>query len=329
MKKCIILNHCDLDSYGTNITCKIIEHYTDVIRFYIKNCSYKSVNYFGYHALKGTDDFQNLNIKTCDLFLLTDISMSDKMMAWLDKVRNGKAFCLDHHFSTKAYLNDLYPWVQEQEIDDDGEKTCGTLMFFKYAKRNGWLDNVPKNVMDRLETIVYLIRDYDLWLWKENNDLKPKNLNDLLFFYREDKFVDKVVKSVLEDFDFLDKNKSAIEHIALNYRLYKESKKEKVRYSTALDDTFGMKFGYLFAEQYTSELANDLIGELELDAFLIINMDSGTCSLRSREGVDVGSVSKRLGGNGHFCSSGLVITNETLHEGVILEILKQKVDIAI
>lgn len=327
MKNIIILSHNDSDGYGTNIIASVIEKYNSNLKFHIKNCSYKSVNLFGYRALKGEEEYKDLNIPNCDLFLLTDITMSDKMMEWLHKVRNNKAWCLDHHFSTKSYLNDMYSWVKEQELDEDGERTCGTLMFYKFAKAEGWLDTIPESKLKVLEKLVYTIRDYDLWIWKSENNIKPKQLNNLFSFFRADRFVKSCVESIENETDILEINKDNLDFIQESYNIYKESKKHKIRESELLNSTFGMRFGYLYSEHYVSELANDLITECNYDAFAIINMDDGTVSFRSKEGIDVGKVAKELGGNGHFNSSGAIIQSETLSDKIIKEILKQRVEV--
>ena len=117
--KNIILSHSDQDGYGVNVIANIITKINPSITFHIENCSYKSINLHGYRALSGIEQFSELNVKTCDKLIITDITMSDKMMSWANNFKN--VICLDHH-EPKAYLSELYSWCKVEQVDSEGDR---------------------------------------------------------------------------------------------------------------------------------------------------------------------------------------------------------------
>ena len=313
--KNIILSHNDLDGYGVNVIANVIEKTNPQIKFHIENCSYKSINLHGYRVLAGTEQFSELNVKTCDNLFITDITMSDKMMAWADKFKN--VICLDHHFTTKQYLSDLYKWCKIEELDEDSDRTSGTLMFYKYVKKLGWLDNLTFEQDMNLSCFAHTVRDYDLWIWAENEDVVPKNLNDIFGFMDREEFIHKQSESILNYGDFIEENKVVIETLNKIYSNYKRSKIENIKEYEPLNKKFGFRIGVLFADQYISELGNDLCKETDYDAILMINADKGICSIRSVGDINVGDMAKELGGGGHFNSSGFNIDEKELFERVL------------
>jgi len=315
--KNIILSHNDQDGYGVNVIANVITKINPSIIFHIENCSYKSINLHGYRALSGIEQFSELNVKNCDKLIITDITMSDKMMSWANNFKN--VICLDHH-EPKAYLSELYSWCKVEQVDSEGEQTSGTLMFFKYAVAQGWLEGLTDEQYLRLLEFCRRVRDYDIWLWKANNDLIPKWQNDIFGFMDREEFIEKATECVLNDEDFVDKYKSIVDVLSKIYSNYKRSKIEEIKTSDELNGKLGFKLGILFADQYISELGNDLCNETEYDAILMVNADKGLCSLRSLE-FDVSKVAQMYGGGGHLLASGFTLDNEIIFNN-LLDMLK-------
>lgn len=311
--KNIILSHNDQDGYGVNVIASIINKLNPSITFHIENCSYNSINLHGYRALSGIEQFTDLNIKNCDYLFITDITMSDKMMAWANKFNN--VTCLDHH-EPKTYLSELYPWCKVQQLDEEGERTSGTLMFFKYCDKQGWLKGLSDIQYYELQSFVRKVRDYDLWIWKENNDLIPKHQNDIFGFMDREEFINKATECILNGEDFVEKYNGIVEVLSKVYNNYKRSKIDEIKTSEYLNDKFNCKIGILFASQYISELGNDLCNETEYDAILMVNSNKGLCSIRSLE-VDVSAIAKYFNGGGHTLASGFSLGKEDIFNNVV------------
>ena len=242
-----------------------------------------------------------------DEIFVTDISVNEEVAELLDKCEKD-VILLDHH-KTAEWLN-KYDWAKVEENDEYlGRKTSGTLMLYRYLDTNKF--NVLKS---QIRDFVYMVNDYDTWHWNQVGDLKPKQLNDLYYIYKEDNFINKILTF------FISENKNiftSTDDLLLNIKqsdidLYIEKKnKSIIRYNIN-----GYNVGVVFCENYISEVGNTLCKlNQDIDLMALINMD-GTVSYRTIKDVDVSTIAKKYGGGGHIKASGSQF-DESIKENIL------------
>lgn len=166
-----------------------------------------------------------------------------------------------------------------------------------------------------LEIFVEKIRRYDSWEWKEDyDDTEASSLNDLLWLLGHKNFEKTYLKrlrylkhgivscgSWIGMFSDADKAVLNVDHDKkANYI----DRKEK---QMIIGRLVGKNVGYVFAEQYISELGNALSERHEeLDFIVIIDMGSKKVSYRTvKDNIDLGKdVASHFGGGGHPKASG-------------------------
>jgi oligoribonuclease NrnB/cAMP/cGMP phosphodiesterase (DHH superfamily) len=237
---------------------------------------------------------------------ITDIRIADELAKEIDD-RFNNFYVLDHH-PTALYLN-KYKWCTVKiENDNTHIKTSGTEMYYYWLTENGYLQE-----SDTLQRFVELVRNYDTWRWSEIEEegIICKQVNDLMYLYGRDKFITWCISEIHDEvFPRL----YAADELLLNIKQseidkYIEEKNEQIIFS----ELNGKKCGFVFAENYISELGNKLCKlNPDIDFIAMIDMGTKTVSYRTvKEDIDLGNdIAKLYGGGGHPKAAGSEFSND-------------------
>ncbi len=185
---------------------------------------------------------------------------------------------IDHH-KTAEWLN-KYEWAF---IDTS---KCGTLLSFEYY------GSIPE-----FDYFARVVNDYDLWI---HDDPNSKELNRIYGILGRERFVDWYTESPFTG------------HLnAFEKYLLELDKEKQERFQKKVKETIyvgfnglGQKFGIGFADRYVSEIAHNLIDELNLDFIALVDVYGEKVQLRSRQDVDVSEIAKTFDGGGHKTRRG-------------------------
>jgi oligoribonuclease NrnB/cAMP/cGMP phosphodiesterase (DHH superfamily) len=300
-----LFTHTDLDGTGCAILGEIAFNNID-----IEFCNYNDIN----EKVKGfilSEEYKNY-----DIIFITDISVDEEVATLIDNSCTGPSrfSLLDHHLSA-LWLNE-YSWatVSESEFNYSSksiEKTSGTYMFFTRLIDDGYLRS-NDNKYDPLNIFANTVRKYDTWLWKEEyNDDFPKKWNDLFYILGKERFIEKIVNLLKNDsFEFseFDKTLLSIEQEKIDKYIKKKSKEMIVK------NVLEYKAGIIFAEQYISELGNEICNiSSDLDFVIIIDISKAISYRTTKDKIDLSHVASIYGGGGHPKSAGSPIDNNIRH----------------
>lgn len=289
MKKFKIITHKDLDGVGCGVLARCIFRKQYV---FVKFVDYTDVN----QVVK-----DSLTKENWDHIFITDISINKETAELIDKNYPGKVNLIDHH-PDLDWLNDGYEWAQVTPGTPNRKNTpSGTSLFYEFLKSK---INIVEN--KRMVEFVENVRRYDTYIWKNIfNDKEPKKLNDYLGIVGFFSFMDEMVERILINDSLLsDKAIMLLEYKEKEIEMYVKTKNKTI--SKRIID--GFVVGYVFAEQYHSELGNRLM-ELneDLDLVVILDLSRKKISIRSLDGkgVNCTDVAKKwYKGGGHELASG-------------------------
>ena len=300
MKRYKLFTHgADLDG----ASCAILADIAFLGNVDVEYCNYNDID-DKLQALTVADfiEYEKIFITdiSCSFRTANIIETALKMTGMVDKV-----VLLDHH-KTALELN-IFDWANViTEIN--GEPVCGTRLFLNYL--NEYLGIEDDDVSAWVLNFVEVVNRYDTWLWKTKyDDELPGQLNQLFYLQGRDKFISEI----LDKFDY---NAPLLEDMDLE--LLREDNIKKDNYIKAKDkyiisgEIDGFKIGLVFAEQYISELGNELSKKHpELDMIAIYN--NGKISLRTvKDNVDCSEFASRYGGGGHIKAAGMTISETSL-----------------
>jgi oligoribonuclease NrnB/cAMP/cGMP phosphodiesterase (DHH superfamily) len=298
--KILNITHTDLDGFGCNLA--LVKHYGKD-NVHLEKCGYNNVNGTLYKYLKEGDH------RRYDRIYITDISISEKMATWVEGEFKDKVVLIDHH-PTAEFLT-KYDWATVETHDLNGVAISATKLVSNY------LGIECPVILD----VVSLANDYDCWHWANNGNIKAKELNDLLYMVGfDDLLADALRQSavfnrdgIIEEFQFRKEYRILLDNRKKEYQYYLDSTKKYVE-EMEMD---GYKFGFVFAEQYLSELGNDLAKlHPELDFIAMLNMRSGLSLRGIKDGIDLGLIAKRIGerldcpSGGHRKAAGVTLNKD-------------------
>lgn len=310
MNKIKLFSHTDADG----VSCVILAY----LAFGKENvdvtyCDYNNVND---KVLNCVDD----EINNYDKIFITDISVNDTVATVINGFYEAgyKFQLLDHH-PTALELN-KYTWAKVQ-IEDEKEKVSGTSLFYNYILN--YLNKDDEESFFEEEHSIYnfveKIKRYDTWLWKTKyNDIEAKQLNDLLYIYGRDIFVDKFYNYLKYGYwyhykSFLDEESTLLLKLESNKIKNYIGKKQKDMITKNLQiNNKTYHVGIIFAEQYLSEVGNVLAEQnTDLD-FIIMITNMNTISYRSiGDKIDLGKdIAGFYNGGGHPNAAGSQISED-------------------
>lgn len=301
-----LFTHTDLDGIG----CEIVG------RLAFKNID---VTYCDYHNINDIIEkfIMDKGYEGYDIVFITDISVNDHVAELIENFVPDKVRLLDHH-QTALWLNDVYEWSYvETENEKVGIQSGTTLLFEHLLSYHDTFRNENGSYvkfMDALRVFVEKVRRYDSWDWKNiYNDNEARSLNQLFYLLGRESFADKYVNKFLNNdlfvvekgfwTDMFDESDKAILNVDNAKRYAYINKKNKQMFKANL-----LKYntGVVFAEQYISELGNEL-AEMnpDLDFITIIDMGNKKVSYRTVKDINLGQdIAGKFGGGGHPRASG-------------------------
>lgn len=295
-----LFTHTDLDGVGCAILAK---HAFGTKAVDIEYCNYDDIN------TKVEEYFNSGSEYDCHI---TDISINEELAYKIND--SDKNFQLLDHHATALNLN-KFCWCTVKVENEDGIKTSGTELYYHWLINNGYL--IKDDTLDRF---VELVRNYDTWRWSTLGEegVIYKQVNDLLYLYGREKFIDWCITEFYEgSFPKLyESDKFILEIKQKEIDDYVKTKDEQL----IICYLCGRMCGVVFAEKYFSELGNRLCKmHPEIDFVAMINMD-GTVSYRTiKDDIDLGKdIAKVFGGGGHAKAAGSQISKE-----VQMEIIKK------
>ncbi|MED3976159.1 hypothetical protein P4639_22435 [Priestia megaterium] len=298
-----LFTHIDLDGIG----CEVVG------RLAFKNISVERVRN-PQHASEKVEAFiRELGHFHYDKIFITDISVNKETADYINGLiedQREKFVLLDHH-ATANFLN-KYPWANVS-VEGKLGKNSGTNMFFECLVGMGFFHGAIYK--DAMTCFVEKIRRYDTWEWKEiYNDLEASKLNDLFWLLGADVFTEKFTRKFTTGEFFSIRDGAWVEMFNsgdLTVLSVDKAKKESYikRKGKQMNEInlLGNKVGVVFAEQYVSELGNELSeNNRHLKYIAIIDMGNRKVSLRTvHDDIDLGKdVASHFGGGGHPKASG-------------------------
>ena len=294
MSRIKLFTHSDLDGVG----CAILAYYLyGKDRLDVEFCDYDDID-------KRVNDFYENEFckeKLKYYVFITDISISDEIAEKINSVHSRHSWILLDHHPTALLLN-KYEWCKVDIVNKrTGLKTSGTELFYRFLTDAGILggNKVVKNFVE-------LVRNYDTWHWTEIEDgLICKQVNDLMYLYGRDYFVDWVLNQLeLGTFPTLYPEDSML--LKINQKQideYIENKNESMLFT----ELCGRPCGVVFADRYVSELGNKLCAmHPEID--FVVMIDAADCKVSYRSvkddiklGEDIAAI---FGGGGHSKAAG-------------------------
>lgn len=290
-----LFTHTDLDGVG----CAVLAKFAFGNDVDIEYCNYDEIN------AKVEEYFNSGFEHECHI---TDISINEELAYKISK--SGKKYHLLDHHATALNLN-KFDWCNVKVENEDGIKTSGTELYYHYLMDNGYLNEA--DVLDRFSE---LVRNYDTWRWSTlgDNGIICKQVNDLLYIYGRNKFIDWCLAELHFDtfprLEYADKLVLEIEQN--NIDNYVKKKNEQMIKTVLCDKICGV----VFAEKYFSELGNRLCQmNPDIDFVAMIDM-SGTVSYRTvKDDIDLGKdVAYVFGGGGHAKAAGSRFDNGTKYD---------------
>lgn len=264
-----IFTHNDLDGIGCAILAKHKFGKTTEVTF----CGYEDVDE------KVSEYLNDLDRPEEHRVLITDISVNRQTAILINNLyHEGLEITLLDHHKTALWLNE-YAWAK---VD---ESKSGTLLTFEHLGQ-------PFDFLD----FVIRVNDYDLWF---HDFPESKELNRLYYLTGRERFVKRFIKNPCIKFTESEKTLLEID----NER--RERYLERVAASMEVYlDPAGKRVGIAYADQYVSEIGNNLINRFGLDYVALFDALGCKVSLRSRPDVDVSVIAKRFKGGGHKNAAG-------------------------
>ena len=204
----------------------------------------------------------------------------------------------DHHL-TSSKETESYSFIHIESSNHE----CATSLLYNDLKVV--FDN------DTLNTLVYLTRMHDTWLWKEENVTKSLDLESIYhylgaygYYYY---FRDKCLKN---DNVFFNKE----EERWLIYQNKEEQEKIKdILNRLVVKQVDGLTFATVYGPYLLRNLVADSLRDREdnIDILIYLTPDNETISFRSISGVPVNDLAEELGGGGHAKSASTYLSHET------------------
>lgn len=238
---------------------------------------------------------KHLNEDVYDLIIIADLCFKEKET--LDLVnsfisKGNQFFAVDHHDDSLAYKDNDWAYVSDK-IDE--EKNSGAELLYHFF-------NIQLSCeKSELANYIELVRLYDTWDWKKENNLDAIYLC-WLFEVDRDQFVQNMISKFQNNHEMLSKEDIlAINIIKAKNDAYINKtikRKEVMNYD-------GLNIAICVANQLEGFIA-DRILDLEEDIDMVVFINSlRSLSFRSRDcGVDTLKYSRSLGGGGHKSASG-------------------------
>lgn len=297
-KKIKLITHTDFDGIGCAILAK---HIFGEVNVNVTFCDYSDMT----NVVKAAVEKGLLY----DRVFITDLNLPQDIVDYIDNINEyDRILLFDHHIQSLPYNN--FSWVTAAESNDNGDKTCGTELFYSYLKNNyaDFRDSLT------LQQFVKYVTYYDTWVWQNkgaDGDM-AKKLNDLLYIYGRDTFIYKMLHYLSQS--VAKYSLSSMDGVVLGVRdreirEYIDAKDKQLKILKVDEYTVGA----IFAERFTSQLGNELCRRhSEIDFVAIICPEYNSVSFRTIKDIDLSEFAARYGGGGHKAAAGMQIDTDKL-----------------
>lgn len=295
-----IFSHNDLDGFGAPYLLQVVGDvmFPDVT-FEITNIGAgkidQELDYWFTHADLGSYS---------DLYIMDMTPDSEHTFKELNEHFANHWLVFDHH-ETEAEAREKYS--ANAVTADDGRNQSATSLVWQWLQGQSTFDQLSKERREQLSLTVELIRAYDTWDWQNDaslaNEVKQgaDELDQLFWFYPID-YSDQFIQDVLQTgwHQYREDNKLLIQTLNDRRSHYLHHHLKDV----LIDKLAGHKWGFVYADDYKSEIAHELLQEhSEAEAAMVISPKS--ISLRSNGQVDVAKFAEKFfQGGGHADAAG-------------------------
>lgn len=296
MKKIKLFSHADLDGYGCVFLMNLLRD--TVVDTVTLDGSIQSINQINEFIL-------NKEYKEYDMTFVTDLVITKDTIDIINNTKDLNIKVLDHH-RTSLWMNN-YDWAIIK-VDGDKEATCGTELVFEFIKNDlKYIQDENESLYENISNLTQKIKRYDTWLWfNKYNDIEPKKLNDLFYILGDKRFNETVIENNYDIKAILNNNNFLLELEQEKIDIYIERKSREL----ILKKIDNYNIGFVFAEQYQSELGNRL-ASLNPDCDMIIMISDLFIRCRTiKDNVNCAEFAKRFGGAGQITAAGATITQE-------------------
>lgn len=307
MKVLLFTHESDIDGLGNLVLAKL---------------AFKDLDYIlcpGFKDLesKFRECLSNGTLLPYDRIYITDLALHHPALTMLDNDENlnKKVLIFDHHAGSLDEGCGIYDYETITELDELGNKTCGTKLFYEHLINNGYL--IQKTILDEF---VELTRLEDTWEWKQKGDFGIK-AHDLAILFNSinnrEEYTSRMLTKINND-ETIKYNEEELNIIQNKKDEYERALKETLEDSIILIDENGNKFCAVFAKyEYRNELTEyiEKIGNPEgIKYIIVVAMDKGLNGQKSYRtigtGTDVNEIAVAHGGGGHPEAACVVITEE-------------------
>lgn len=233
-----------------------------------------------------------------DKIYIADLCPNNFLLKQMASLTINPFVVYDHHL-TSSKETESYSFAHIEASNHE----CATSLL--YADLKVVFDS------DTLNTLVYLTRMHDTWLWKEENVTKSLDLESIYhylgaygyyYYFRE--------KCLKNDNVFFNKE----EERWLIYQNKEEQEKIKdILNRLVIKQVEGLTFATVYGPYLLRNLVADSLRDREdnIDILIYLTPDNNTISFRSISGVPVNDLAEELGGGGHAKSASTYLSHET------------------
>lgn len=307
-----VFTHSDLDGLGCAYVIKRYyeqyEEYTSV-DVQVQYCQYTNID----NAI--SKFIHSGAINYYDEVFITDLSVNIATCYEIEACGDDKFTLIDHHINEGTEHLNEFEWCHRVG-ELDGEVRSATYLT---AKHLGMLND--KFIKDFVEHV----DNWDVWKWKDKNDMIAKDMSDLFYILGKERFMAELYKQQDKDhFEFNETNRLLLDIRNEEYErhLY-VANKNMIRYKWG-----NYTIGVIFNDKFTSELGNDLCEQNEdIDFVALINFKTGISFRGAREDVHLGNIAQEIGnlvelkGQGHKQASGISF-DDAIRDNIIRYLIK-------
>ena len=326
--KVLLLTHTDADGAGPAILLAAAGIQADV-----QHCTNAAMSAMIRRAVCS----QETAVKY-DVVIITDISCTDADAAIIDERKCVNTVLLDHHVSAST-LN-RYGWarVLSETLDDTisppedrkeqkREHSSGTSLLYDYLDFCGLAGDIPNQELTSY--LVHMITGYDTWDWMNAfaGDDAFKTANRLFWICGIDIYEERMTERLMDAgatsiYTETDGILFRIEEAKISN--YLDMVRRGYHAGTLKKDEGDYSFVLCYAHDYLSDVFADMKRLYDVDLY-IINTGTRLSIRTNRNDIDLGGMTKALGGGGHMGAGGVPIPEWRLN-GLTEKVLKGELE---
>lgn len=318
-EKYILLTHTDLDGAGCAIVFSLAVDNPGCIYYCANGREINSQTLAVFNEAKNDPDTE-YHVYIADNSI--EEFTAEKVSDFLGFNPNNIFRLLDHHESALP-LADKYDWATIDITE------CGTTLIFEHMKSKV-SERLTMDAYAILLELLNHIKNWDLFLWKDNGDNFARIHNTLCKDIGLVEYTNRMINRIISEHNIINETEftdisEKLDHIDK----YIEDNVDKFNIvvadhikKTDIPDTFTMHkytVAVTFATSNISELGNAICEKHDdIDFCALIDLskgDFGIVSLRAtKDNIDLSKIAKSHGGGGHRKAAGFPLTKETLND---------------